>query len=122
MNGRNAMTEDIAGSGSVSVKSVGPVVIGHHIINKDKHGNHKKLEKPGDFAYRKTDGGNIVGMIFICPCGCNSIKIISFGSRQGRKPVWTWNGNIERPILTPELQCVKGNCKFNLVRGVFKRC
>ena len=115
-----AMTESIV----ELVGSVGSAVIGHHIIGEDKYGNDKKLKKPVDFTYYKASTliGNIIGMIFICPCGCDDIKIISFGPRRGSKPVWTWNSNIERPILTPALQCVKGNCKFNLIRGVFERC
>ena len=117
MYGREAMTEDIAGS-----KSVGPIVRGNYKYGKDADGITLSLEKPGDFTYNRDEWNKIIGMFFICPCGCKGIKIISFGPRLGRKPIWTWNGNIKKPILTPALQCVKGNCKFNLVRGVFRRC
>ena len=111
MYSREAIVEHIAGA-----------VIGHHIKGEDEDSEDRKLKNPGDFAYHRAAGGNVIGIIFLCPCGCDNVKMGSFGPRHGRTPVWTWNGNLEKPILTPHLRCAKSGWRSNLVNGVFIPC
>ncbi len=47
-----------------------------------------------------------------CPLGtgnCGSVVIIN-GAKQGPK-TWGWNGNVERPTLTPSINCLSHNPK-----------
>ena len=100
------------------VESVG--VVGNYVYGKEEDGTTLKLEKAGDFVYHFNEWNKIIGMIYICPCGCDGIKMISFGPRSGRTPVWTWNSDIKKPILTPKLYCSKSKWIGYLVRGIFR--
>ena len=56
------------------------------------------------------------GMHFVCPCGCGSVLGVEF-------PPWTWNGDRERPTVTPSIQHMNG-CKWHgfLTDGEFREC
>ncbi|WP_219732938.1 DUF6527 family protein [Brucella anthropi] len=43
-------------------------------------------------------GGKPVGLLFLCPCGCNVIGGVSF-SADG----WSWDGDMSRPSVTPSI-------------------
>lgn len=94
-------------------------VVGKFIEGKDE------LENPGDFIYyvgcRSQRKDKIVGMIFICPCGCGERVEISFGPRTGYRQVWTWDGNLRRPTLVPKLFCLQISCNWHghLLNGIF---
>jgi len=58
------------------------------------------VEDPGPF-----------GMCFGCPCGCGMLHGVSFDNRpvgwggdsERKHPVWHWDGNKEKPTLSPSL-------------------
>ena len=85
-----------------------------------------ELENPGDFIYYvgkesvRADG--ITGMVYICPCGCGSMKTIKFRpSTNVYVALYTWNDNIKKPTISPELICyLKDGWKGRLEKGVFK--
>jgi hypothetical protein len=67
---------------------------------------------------------------FRCPCGCGDcigigIKLASDPIPEGfdREDFWDWNGDKEKPTLTPSIQAV-GGCQYHgyLTAGVFKSC
>lgn len=72
-----------------------------------------KYWRRGDSAAQAADGLN-----FWCPCGCGSLLGVSFGN--GR---WTWDGNRERPTVSPSILHMDG-CRWHgfLRAGVFEEC
>src|SRR4029079_11744671 len=88
------------------------------------------LKNPGDFIFTVDKQDRICGLVEMCPCGCGATGGISFvgetyGSREKFKgrPLWDWNGDQERPTLTPSIQRTSG-CKWHgyLTDGVFRSC
>lgn len=87
------------------------------------------LKEPGDFVFTYDKQDRICGMIEKCPCGCGAEGGISFvgetyGKRgEGTRPLWDWNGDEDKPSLTPSILRTAG-CKWHgyLTDGVFKSC
>ena len=65
---------------------------------------------------------HIAGFAFRCPCGCGgeSWLPIANGDRDG----WQWNGNREKPTLTPSILQSGFACKWHgyLTDGEFRPC
>ncbi len=88
---------------------------------------------PGTFSYYVGGGmddgdkDKILGLLYVCPCGCDSISALPFNLDEGKnsdEPAkWNWNGNMEKPTLTPSIRRMEG-CKFHghLVSGIFAEC
>lgn len=84
------------------------------------------LKATGQFYWTGMSGGKIGRMMFVCPCGCGSIAGVTI------KPVaangWEWNGNLDKPSLTPSIRITggkgrDGDCWHGyLTDGVFKSC
>lgn len=57
-------------------------------------------------------------LLFMCPCGCGAFVRLPVNHSNG----WNWNGNLEKPTLTPSILQV--NCKWHgfLTDGVFVEC
>ena len=53
-------------------------------------------------AYGDPDARN-AGILFGCPCGCGSMFGVGFDTHESARPHWHWDGNAERPTLTPSL-------------------
>ena len=92
-------------------------VIGHNIGYKD---GNQLLKNPGDFWFSIIDSFNKVKHFsFLCPCGCGRVHgcIISL---DGHNSTWKWDGNEEKPTLTPSLLSLS-ECKWHgyLTNGVF---
>jgi len=83
------------------------------------------LQHPGDFAWRPDENPN--RMIIKCPCGCGDVIGICVAPMEqlpGRpSPVWDWDGNLEKPTVTPSIRVV-GSCGWHgfLTDGVFRSC
>src|SRR5262245_60104937 len=66
---------------------------------------------PGAFRWTGlygVDEGGPYGMNFKCPCGCGAIHGAGFTTRpkdwnEGRDARWAWDGNKEKPTLSPSL-------------------
>lgn len=79
-------------------------------------------ETPGAVEIRSYPDGRVGGLAFICPCGCK---------REGYLPVetntpgprWDWDGNHERPTLTPSV-LFRGGCQWHgfLTNGEWRTC
>lgn len=75
---------------------------------------------PGDF-FISAEGTQIQ---FMCPCGCGAERILSIGtSKPAQGPSWQWDGNRERPTLSPSIRDIS-HCKWHgyLRAGVFEPC
>lgn len=57
------------------------------------------------------------GMHFSCPCGCGAISYLAFTSRpaflKGGGPEWEWNGDRDRPTLSPSVLQSGLPCKWH---------
>ena len=84
-----------------------------------------ELKNPGDLFYTIDKEDKIVGFIEMCPCGCATIGAVTFdtGSLEQKSPKWKWNGNKEKPTVTPSIRRI-GGCGWHgyLTNGVFKSC
>lgn len=84
------------------------------------------LQKPGQFMFTgRQDWAGHGGMIFVCPCGCGSPRCITFRGTPNpdNHPTWEWDGNEDKPTLTPSLLSTTG-CKWHgfLTEGEFHSC
>ncbi len=74
-----------------------------------------------ELVARGTDGAYSC-LRLTCPCGCGSVGTLPFW-KDGGNSVWNWDGNHERPTLTPSIQFLTP-CKWHgyLKAGEFERC
>ena len=81
-------------------------------------------EKPGEFLFTMRDGVlGPAGLLFCCPCGCGELGALSFDNAQDEHPKWHWDGNDDKPTLTPSLRKTAG-CQWHgwLTAGEFRSC
>jgi len=64
------------------------------------------------------------GMRIICPCGCGNESYLAFEGHGSPGPTWDWDGNRERPTLTPSVFNSGMPCKWHgfLTAGVWRPC
>jgi hypothetical protein len=59
---------------------------------------------PGSACWSLNTKGEIVGLMFVCPCGCGSIGDLSIALGYGG-PVWKLtNSDYDKPTLEPSVQ------------------
>ncbi len=83
-------------------------------------GTQVKDAAPGSFFV--SDSGS--GLRDRCPCGCGTVGFLPFtGSVPPGATTWHWDGNRERPTLTPSVRRITG-CRWHghLVAGVWRPC
>lgn len=84
----------------------------------------------GHTEFRRNESDQIVRMAFGCPCGCGRAYGASFDKADRG---WTFDGNVEKPTVTPSLGCYPaGDSKVGpdgvyhwhgfLKAGVFEEC
>ena len=80
--------------------------------------------EPGAVEIREVEieGERSVGFAFICPCGCGRQGYLPTDTST-TSPRWDWNGDRERPSLTPSVQFV-GGCRWHgyLTDGEWRGC
>ena len=47
------------------------------------------------------------GMLFGCPCGCGELKHVDFKGHADKRPMWEWDGNRDRPTLSPSINILQ---------------
>ena len=85
------------------------------------HATRESFEAAGPGAiqfftsYGRDEDSRPVGMLSKCP-GCGHESSMDFKPRPS--PSWEWDGNLEKPTLSPSVNCV-GCCQWHgyLVRG-----
>ncbi len=75
--------------------------------------------KAGAFEYFKAGDRYPAGMIYSCPCGCGRRGSLSFRPAEPAHPSWEWDGNLERPTLSPSVHDV-GHWHGWLIDGTWK--
>ena len=88
-------------------------------------GRDERPNKLGEYCYIVNRDDEICAMFLFCPCGCGPAGIIPFDNYKApdNDPIWTWNGNEEKPTLKPSIFRTSG-CKWHgwLTDGIFKEC
>jgi hypothetical protein len=85
----------------------------------DDVGDH--LDKPGAYDIRIQGNGEPGGMGFVCPCGCGREGYLPFKPQPS--PSWTFDGNTDKPTLSPSVLQV-GGCRWHgwLRAGIWVSC
>lgn len=82
------------------------------------------LTTPGAVEIREaeTDCEKLVGFAFVCPCGCGREGYLPIDTFTAG-PRWDWNGDRERPTLTPSV-LFRGGCQWHgfLTNGEWRTC
>ena len=53
-------------------------------------------------------------ILFRCPCGCGNLGQLPLRNRDSRRrPSWNWDGNRDRPTLTPSVNCTGFPCGWH---------
>lgn len=73
----------------------------------------------GAFEYFSSGDREIAGMIYACPCGCGRLVALDF--RPHPSPSWEWDGNTEKPTLSPSVHDV-GHWHGWLRAGIWESC
>lgn len=81
--------------------------------------------KPGDWNFTNLGDESKTWIWFGCPCGDGELAGIPVkkGSHHSQEKAWGWNGDEEKPTLTPSIQRM-GGCNWHgyLTNGEFKSC
>lgn len=77
-------------------------------------------QQPGAVEMRERDG-EVCGFAFRCPCGCGFESWLPVNRGDNG---WNWNGDRERPTLTPSILQSGLPCKWHgyLTDGEFRPC
>lgn len=64
--------------------------------------------------------GHPGSLLFICPCGCHRLRSVPIAPADRG---WTWNGDLEKPTLTPSI-LILGECGWHgfLTNGEWRTC
>lgn len=57
--------------------------------------------------YGEPNDAPPAGMLFGCPCGCGMTHSAAFRSTNPNRPTWGFNGDKEKPTLTPSLNVLQ---------------
>jgi uncharacterized protein DUF6527 len=105
-----------------------PATFGQKIINWDapfdKDGRQERRDiPPGSCEWVENQAGEIGAMNFVCPCGCGKTHSATLHLEGADGNGWMWNGNREKPTLTPSIGC-RTPCGWHgyLTDGVFRAC
>lgn len=82
--------------------------------------------RPGDFEIYPPDADNKGMIMFVCPRGRTcGVQIRSGGFKDGLPKRWGFDGNCDRPTLTPSINCQgPAGCGWHgfLQNGEFREC
>lgn len=72
---------------------------------EDLDGNNRP--DPGSYEFIVDKSNAIVGMDFVCPCGCGRMGYLNF--KDDKSPRWKWDGNETSPTVEPSVHWVLTN-------------
>lgn len=96
-----------------------------HIVAKRVE-HWKDVVEPGQYILTTMYSDptkQFAGMVFMCPCGCGEKGSLAFDvpvRTEREKQMWQWNGDVDKPTLTPSIQKTTG-CMWHgfLKEGIF---
>jgi len=99
-----------------------------HSVTYDHQGIAHSSLPSGSVAFTRNymksealpfEPGTIIGILYVCPCGCQGIGAIPF-YKYDKLDAWNWNGSQHKPTLTPSI-LRKKTCGWHgyLTDGVF---
>jgi hypothetical protein len=79
-------------------------------------------DDPGAVEIRSYPDGQVGGLAIRCPCGCGREGYLPVGADEPG-PRWNWDGDRERPTLTPSV-LFRGGCQWHgfLTKGEWRSC
>ena len=107
----------------VPIKLIDAPVFKRALATRDgEHGMFYRDDLPPGTAHIHTydDGATVLN--YVCPCGCAMAYQIAIYVEGQQAHGWKWNGNRERPTLSPSIAMVEGTCRWHgwLTDGVFR--
>ncbi len=80
------------------------------------------LANAGDFLWSFNSSDDPARILFVCPCGCGDLTGVPVRPESGGSH-WNWNGDRDKPTLTPSLQRID-SCRWHgfLTDGEFREC
>ena len=78
---------------------------------------------PGEYDFPSRDQkGEPKRFRFVCPCGCGDLAIIGLthGDGVNAGPHWTFDGDREKPTLTPSIHQLRCGWHGYLTAGIFR--
>lgn len=90
-------------------------------INARRVRGFEEMNAPGDFYWACNGEGVPQRLMFRCPCGCDSVNGVAVSGDPDKHYVWRWDGNEEKPTVTPSIKMLSG-CMWHgfLTAGVFR--
>lgn len=85
---------------------------------------HRKDLPPGASEWTSDSRREYAGLLFVCPCGCGIVGSLTIRDAVAtERPSWEWDGNVEKPTLSPSIQKTS-SCRWHgyLRAGVFEEC
>ena len=86
---------------------------------------YDRSAEPGSFYFRDVAPGAQRFLSCRCPCGCGGLFSLPIGEgvKPAQSPSWHWDGQRERPTLSPSIKDL-GGCRWHgyLQAGVWKPC
>ena len=93
-------------------------------IKANRKRGFDELSEPGDFMWSLGFSDSKPSrMLFVCPCGCGDKAGIAVKPESGGGPVWSFDGNLDSPTVTPSIRRID-NCQWHgyLTGGYFREC
>jgi hypothetical protein len=77
---------------------------------------------PAEWSAPAQSDPDYWALIYVCPCGCGKTGAVPVTTGQKRDKAWLWDGDFEKPTLTPTILRVNG-CRWHgyLTAGFWKR-
>lgn len=62
-----------------------------------------RAKSPGEFMWINDGAGKAASLWFVCPCGCGDESAICIAPHGAHPKQWQWDGNRQKPTLTPSI-------------------
>lgn len=84
---------------------------------------YRKDLAPGTAEMLLTQDGTSGRLNYVCPCGCGRLRVVPFRKSEKIERHWQWNGNLQKPSLTPSIQIIEA-CRWHgyLTEGNWLTC
>ena len=108
---------------NVPLKFVDTVFGAESVYDEEGHAFRRDLP-PGVAKWLSdTEGKPNSALTYTCPCGCGAVGAISVNTGEKEARAWQWDGNVDKPTLSPSIQKTWG-CRWHghLVNGEWVPC
>lgn len=83
----------------------------------DSRGRFVREDLPAGAAqWGIDDEGRVRRIYYVCPCGCQELRIVSVSRESNPVGAWAWDGNTLAPTLAPSIKHIphrEGQCDWH---------